>query len=168
MPLPQSWREDGCITGDKKGWRRPTKSSSLTPHVHISLQGGLKAPVALFHLLKWGEGAALAGRVQGGPSGYGEWERKQQEPFAQERRARISHLLHTPARGPACQVDSLMCLCFHPALGWAGRSPLWSRGTAGGGSVPSCRLSVIVCGMTSGSEQGLQRRCCLGNQGKLL
>lgn len=54
VPLPQSWREDGCITGDKKGWRRPTKSSSLTPHVRISLQGGLKAPVALFHLLKGG------------------------------------------------------------------------------------------------------------------
>ena len=34
--------------------------------------------------------------------------------------------------------------------------------------MPSCRLSVTVCGVTSGSEQGLQRRCCPRNQGRLL
>lgn len=40
--VPQSWLQQW----GKKGCKRPTKSSSLT-HVHISLEGGLRAPMTL-------------------------------------------------------------------------------------------------------------------------
>lgn len=110
--IPQSWLQQW----GKKGWKRPTKSSSLT-HVHISLEGGLRA--------------------LGMESGRGD-----DKHCARERWARTTHL-HTPPCGPACQVSCLMCTCFHPS---ARLGPPRCRGTAGGGSVPEGRQYHSVMG----------------------